>query len=189
MYRYLTIKRINHIAWKILLEAGIKKPQVDVNKVAKHLKMEIREENLGEDISALLVIRNGKAIIGIHNDHYPTRQRFSIAHEIGHYVLGHERQGMFIDKHEHHFSIFYRNSLSSEGTDQQEIEANAFAAALLMPEPFVKNEIECLIKEGKPFDLSADENDPFITYLAKKFGVSRMAMTYRIGNLNIFDTM
>lgn len=190
MRRYLTIKRINYIAWKLLQDVGIKKPSIDPNQVAEFLKIKVEEGDLGDDISGLLAKKDKEVIIGV-NTHHPNRQRFTIAHEIGHFVLGHERNGMFIDEHKQHFSLFYRNEQSSEGTNQQEIEANAFAAALLMPEPFVKDEIQKLLNQGEKFDLSdlSMDNIEFISRLADEFKVSQMAMTYRIGNLNLFNTI
>lgn len=185
MRRYLTIKRINTIAWKLLQTVGINKAPVDLDAVAKHLNIEIKKEHLGDDISGLLVNRDGKVICGVNEKHPPNRRRFTIAHEFGHFVLGHERQGLFIDKHKHESYVIFRNEKSSEGTNQQEIEANAFAAALLMPGPFVKAEIKKCINDDNTFVL----DDSNIKKLAKKFGVSEIAMTYRIGNLDLFDTM
>jgi len=203
MPRYRTIRNINNIAWKTLQNSGIEGPKVNPRIVAEHLGIEVKEYDLGDEISGLLVIRDGKVVIGVHKIHHPNRQNFSIAHEIGHYVLDHESQGMFVDKNMQNFSIYHRNSLTSQGTDRQEREANAFAAALLMPEKFLRNEIDRVIAEevenqNAYFDLSGgsdstdtfnDDQNPFITKLAKTFGVSPMAMTYRIGNLNLFDAL
>lgn len=185
MHRYLTIKRINNIAWKLLQDVGITEPKVDLKKVTDHLGIRIEYDELGEDISGLLVNRGEKVVIGVNTNHPPSRRRFTIAHEIGHFVLGHERKGLFVDQHKHESYVIFRNERSSEGTNQQEIEANAFAAALLMPELFVKSEIRKLITKDNTFVL--DESS--IENLAKIFGVSSISMTYRMGNLDLFDTM
>jgi Zn-dependent peptidase ImmA (M78 family) len=85
---------------------------------------------------------------------------------------------MFIDKKE--FKLF-RNEQSSRREHKMELEANAFAAALLMPKELFISEI------GKyKIDLSDDDEDDAISKLAKKFEVSFTAMTYRIDNLNLF---
>ncbi len=190
MYRYLTKKRINQIAWKILQNEGVKKPWVDVEAIANQHGIEVTRDDLGNDISGLLITKTGKTVIGVNNQgHGENRQRFTIAHELGHFFLGHHREkGMFVDQSRHQFSLFLRNERSSEGTNQQEIEANAFAAALLMPEQFVRVELVALMETGKIFDLSSD-NEEFIKSLSKTFKVSTMAMTYRIGNLDLFNTM
>jgi Zn-dependent peptidase ImmA (M78 family) len=72
---------------------------------------------------------------------------------------------------------FYRSrsSLSSEGVDPKEIEANQFAASLLMPADFVKREVKAL--QAMPL------LDQHVAQLAKRFGVSEHAMTIRLTRL------
>ena len=72
---------------------------------------------------------------------------------------------------------FYRsrNSLSAAGVDPMEIEANQFAASLLMPTDLVKREVQAL--QAKPL------LDQHVALLAKRFGVSEHAMTIRLTRL------
>jgi Zn-dependent peptidase ImmA (M78 family) len=103
------------------------------------------------------------------------RQRFTIAHEIGHYVMHvknstHSR--LFIDRY-----VAFRDDESSAGNDWQEVEANAFGAALLMPALLVREEI-------KKRKLDLDDEDDLST-LAKQFHVSPSAMSYRLVNLGL----
>ena len=87
---------------------------------------------------------------------------------------------MFIDLPSRHMSTaLFRNSDSSTGEILQEREANAFAAALLMPKYLVKEEIEDL-------NLSFDQDDKSVEQLAKKFKVSSQSMMFRLSNLNYF---
>ncbi|WP_460881211.1 ImmA/IrrE family metallo-endopeptidase [Pontibacter rugosus] len=58
------------------------------------------------------------------------RQRFTIAHELGHFVLHQKYSELFIDKEK----PLFRNQESSTGEHKREKEANAFAAAILMPQ-------------------------------------------------------
>lgn len=185
MKRYLTTKRINQMAFKLLHRAGETSPPVNLKPILDELKIKVEKGKLGESISGLLVLKNGKAAIAVNKGHHKTRQRFTIAHELGHFILGHERNGLFIDKQHSEFSVFFRNDESSEGTKQQEIEANAFAAALLMPEHLIEEEIQIMREKGMLFELGGDTK--IIDELAKKFEVSPMAMTYRLSNLNIFS--
>lgn len=67
---------------------------------------------------------------------------------------------------------------SDNESERQEIEANAFAMCLLMPEEFVLKEINHM---GGNFDI---ENSKIIKKLAKKFRVSMPIMTLRIGQLS-----
>jgi Zn-dependent peptidase ImmA (M78 family) len=79
---------------------------------------------------------------------------------------------LFIDRY-----VAFRNDESSAGNDWQEIEANAFGAALLMPAELVREEI----KQRK---LVLDDEDDLST-LAKQFHVSPAAMSYRLINLGL----
>jgi Zn-dependent peptidase ImmA (M78 family) len=81
-----------------------------------------------------------RGAIGYNSTHAKVRQRFTIAHEIGHYVLQTKKSlhpRLFIDRY-----VAFRNDESSAGNDWQEVEANAFGAALLMPAHFVREEIK-----------------------------------------------
>jgi Zn-dependent peptidase ImmA (M78 family) len=64
--------------------------------------------------------RESPPIISINADRSRTRQRFSIAHELGHLLL-------------HDPGQRFRDNFSSMGLDLREIQANQFAAKLLMP--------------------------------------------------------
>jgi Zn-dependent peptidase ImmA (M78 family) len=72
--------------------------------------------------------------------------------------------------------MYFRDTHSSEGTDTKEIEANAVAAELLMPEDEVRN----LIVERGGLDM---EDTSAIEELANRFDVSHLAMTIRLTNL------
>jgi Zn-dependent peptidase ImmA (M78 family) len=65
-----------------------------------------------------------------------------------------------------------RDTDSAKGTDPVEIEANQFAAALLMPGELIDRELF-----GKQFDI---EDEAPLEAIAKKFRVSRQALEYRI---------
>jgi Zn-dependent peptidase ImmA (M78 family) len=91
----------------------------------------------------------------------PVRQRFTIAHEIGHHVLGH---GDAFRDDKQTFNVYNH--------DPREVEANAFAAALLMPQTHVLS----AFRAGKASDVSG---------LATTFGVSEVAMLYRLKNLGV----
>jgi Zn-dependent peptidase ImmA (M78 family) len=93
--------------------------------------------------------------INDNSTHAPVRQRFTIAHEIGHYAM-HVKKSMdsplFIDR-----LVAFRDDESSAGSDWEEVEANTFAVALLMLARLVREEIE----KGK-MDMD-DEVDPHKT--------------------------
>lgn len=126
-------KKARNKAWGVLFECGISEFPVDLGKIADFYGIKIilySKTNLvqrfGED--ALdgdgFVIRNGSETQIFINDkiHNRNRRRFTLAHELGHALLGHN-----LDK------IHYRNNENDSQTDMQELEANVFARDILMP--------------------------------------------------------
>jgi Zn-dependent peptidase ImmA (M78 family) len=116
-----------------------------------------------------------KIVIGANKSHHPHRQRFTIAHELGHFLL-HKGETVHVDEGRGALAINLRDSESSKGEDNEEKEANLFAAELLMPAKFLKKDLE-----GKSFDLLADTT--LLDGLAKKYQVSTQALTFRLANL------
>lgn len=159
-------------AKQTLQKVGIHAIPVPIEKVAFRLGIKIKLEDLGEDCSGVLVRKGERAVIGVNWSHHSNRQRFSIAHEIGHFVL-HSGE-TYIDKG---YSIHFRALESGSGTKKEEMEANAYAAALLMPTTMVREAFA-----QQPFDLTEDDA---LEMLAEKFKVSTQAMTYRLMDLRI----
>ena len=129
---------------------------------------------LNSELSGLLLKQEDAVIIGVNSQQARTRQRFTIAHELGHLVLEHQGE-MFVDA-----TVLRRDENSSRAIDPLEIEANGFAAALLMPARWVERELN----EGKnasPSESAADAT----ARLAKDFGVSVQAMSFRLANLGL----
>jgi Zn-dependent peptidase ImmA (M78 family) len=110
-------------------------------------------------------------IITVIDVHHPNRQRFSAAHELAHHKLHAQeiRKAVHIDKG---FRVLLRDDVSSQGIDPLEIEANAFASELLMPQEFMKSALD-----AGGLDI---EDDAGIEALARKFRVSTSAMRYRL---------
>jgi uncharacterized protein DUF955 len=157
----------------ILTETGLLRVPVPVEKVARRLHLRVEPAILGEDVSGILVLGKGTGTIGYNEAQSPVRQRFTIAHEIGHYVLHQDDARLFIDKQ----YIYHRDGSSSTGDDRREVEANRFAAALLMPE-------ELLLAEVANLELDLGDELGFVA-LAKRFEVSALAMSHRLANLGV----
>jgi Zn-dependent peptidase ImmA (M78 family) len=127
-------------------------------------------------VSGVLVVQDGRGVIGVNASDAPVRQRFTIAHECGHYELHKERMPVFIDKQFlRPMLAVFRDGKSSSGEDRLEREANAFAASLLMPEHLVLEEVSRLRLDV--------EDDAAVDELARRFEVSRQAMSFRLANL------
>jgi Zn-dependent peptidase ImmA (M78 family) len=121
-------------------------------------------------------LRDGATrIIGVNSANSPRRQRFTIAHELGHLDL-HEGRQLTVD---HSMRVDWRDETSSLGTDKQEVEANAFAAALLMPKSLINKQIRVHLHGNSM------ARDALISALARDFDVSAEAMGYRLINLGI----
>lgn len=173
---------IEKAALEILQHLRIIQPPVSLDEVAKYLSLELVPSKFQSDeVCGVLAVQGKHGVIGYNSTHPKTRQRFSIAHEIGHYVI-HVRNGrrkhgqeIYVDKTSSVGVVYFRDDKSTKGEFVQEIEANGFAAAILMPKHMVMEAIGTNV-----IDLN---DESFLSELADTFGVSRMAMTYRIGRL------
>ena len=164
----------------ILSTFGVRGPAVPVDKIAKGLGAQLRFSPLDEELSGMIYVSGNTPIIGVNSLHPPNRQRFSIAHEVGHLVLHRELISgrVHVDKEFRvQFATLNRDAASALGTDRIEIEANQFAAELLMPTAWF---IQALA--SKHFDI---DNEGPLEEIARKFRVSRQALDFRIRNLNV----
>lgn len=163
-------------AKKVLKDLGIKGVPVPVEEIAERLGAKLSFEPFeGKDeISGMLFRDGNRIVIGINSTHANTRQRFTIAHEIGHLVL--HKGAMFVDK----TVRLNRDSTSSKAIDPREIEANRFAAELLMPDTAIT------IEARKRLSRKASVSEAFLVdSLASVFEVSTHAMEIRLTNLGI----
>lgn len=172
----MTIRKAENKAAELLQRFNIKELPIPVREIAQACNVKIQPYDLGEDISGVLVINKGTGTIGYSPVESKVRQRFTIAHELGHYVLHSQskQEGLFIDKG---FKVLFRDYNSSTGEIKHEKEANAFAAALLMPKDLLISKIESL-----DLDLT---DESAIKKLAKMFNVSSISMSFRISNLGL----
>lgn len=164
-------------AKELLQKYGISKPPVDIERLAKREGLRVVEERLESEISGMLYREGERATILINKDDAPVRKRFSIAHELGHFFL-HTSSSVFVDRR-----VRFRDSSSSQGTIPEEIEANSFAADLLMPQSWVLREVSRLrLRRFPPTD------EQLIEQLADLFQVSKQAIEYRLANLGELGT-
>lgn len=168
-------ERIKKVVSDLLTKASIKTLPVQVEEIAKTLNLQIKKSPYhGKNNLSGVLIRNAhENIIGINSNDIEHRQRFSIAHEIGHFLL-HEGNQIYVDRK---YRVNFRNKKSTEGTDIQEIEANTFASMLLIPEEFLLNDL-------KKFEIDfLDSND--IEKLVSRYNVSSAAMSFRLSRINV----
>lgn len=168
-------KRIQLIVKELLDSNRIHNPPVPVENIAKSRGISVRIQAIPEsDISGFLVRRGENLVIGINANDPKTRQRFSIAHELGHFFL---HRSSFEEFHiDRGFEVRYRDNTSSQGTDSEEREANSFAAELLMPMEFIARDVAQM---GK---IDLEDSVP-LAKLAKRYNVSTQALQIRLANL------
>jgi Zn-dependent peptidase ImmA (M78 family) len=171
-----------HQAWRtaerILEKHNVQRAPVDVRAIASAYATVV-DRILDPEISGVVApIDQGKWIIVVNSGHPSVRRRFTIAHELGHILL-HGYTAPHADR-----TFRFRDARSSEGSALEEIQANQFAAELLMPRPL-------LLKATSSYELyhapsSAGDDEAFeacVANLAKHFKVSRQAMTIRLSSL------
>jgi Zn-dependent peptidase ImmA (M78 family) len=137
---------------------------IDLKRVAKKLGIKIVPNPFSENISGVFFRKDNKLFLGVNSDHHIHRRRFTIAHEIGHYIL-HSGEILHYDTNELEKIYLRSDNISSP----EEAEANHFAAELLMPEELIHKFIE--------------NDEKSIKVLAERFNVSEDAMRYRLTNL------
>ena len=163
--------RIELQAKEILFQHGLYSLPIDPVRLANRLGISVNNAKFADDSRAALIAKRGETTrVFVEQSDPPYRKRFSIAHELGHHFLHLLDDGEIIDSH----SDMFREKEPASGhmTERrlQEIEANWFAASLLMPEELVKIEWEKSLS---------------VPQLAKIFNVSREAMGYRLDDLDL----
>jgi Zn-dependent peptidase ImmA (M78 family) len=168
-------KKIDERSAQLLRELDLLRVPVDVEAVAHHLGASVVYDDLDDDVSGFLLREKSVVTIAINKQHHPNRQRFTLAHECGHLYL-HADKGdrLWLDK-----TYFFRDGSSSHGDQLAEVEANQFAAGLLMPEQLIRTN---LVSSGPLSD--AD-----VVRLAMRFEVSERAMTFRLISLSLIEAV
>ncbi|SRR5258706_16083512 len=171
----MNIKLINNKVNLILKDITDLFAPISIEEIVKMRGLTIVPYPLGDDVSGLLAIQEGKGTIGYNQNEPKVRRRFTIAHELGHFELHRDKSDLFVDK-----QFIYRSKQSGNTAVNQtmEQEANYFASAILMPTNLLRNEIEKM-----NLDLRSDEA---LTQLANTFEVSSTAMSIRISSLGFF---
>lgn len=153
------------------LPEGAGRP-VNIDLIARSQGITVVYEPLEdvEDISGFYLREGEQSVIGVNSAHHPVRQRFTLAHELGHATFD-RGDGVHIDQ-----AFKLRNATSGLAIDPEEIAANQFAAALLMPEA----EVRAAAADG--IDIS---DEIAVRGLARRFRVSQLAIMYRLVNLGL----
>jgi len=163
------LQKAEQTATEVLKRWHVESPPVPVDDLAKCEGLSLRSEMLEDDVSAMLVLApESQPVIVVNSSHHQHRRRFSIAHEIGHFALHSGKSTLFVE---------FRDARAAMAIDPKEIEANAFAAALLMPRRLLR--VDLRHPRFRSLDVQA------VTALARRYEVSEQAMKFRLVNLGI----
>lgn len=150
-------------ARKLLKESGQKAIPTDLQKICEYLGFRyIEVDNFPSSLSALCIKQGGIKYAAVNSSHHPHRKRFSLAHELGHWVLGHTRSytrsDVTIDNPPDPTEI-------SRSSGVEESEANEFAGELLVPLVHLKSNLT---------------KTPNLEELSSRFNVSTQVITIRL---------
>ncbi|WP_196588042.1 ImmA/IrrE family metallo-endopeptidase [Aliivibrio fischeri] len=144
---------------------------VDLRKLCNDLDIELSYVTMDDDISGEIECRkDGSFAINVNKNHHPNRQRFTIAHELGHFIHHRSLIGDGIDDNKAYRSVNQGKYFNQNISIAHEREANTFAASLLMPKEMVA---KCKHEHMSTIDM------------AEYFKVSQAAMSYRLQGLGI----
>lgn len=142
---------------------------VDVETLSHALGVPVHYANLDNDTSGMLERINDNSFrITVNSNHPTTRQRFTIAHELGHYMLHRHLIGDGVDENRAYRSMsdgVYKNKNIGK---IQETQANKFAVSVLMPDNLLEE-----VKSNPNYNSSASR--------AKALGVSEQSYCIRTG--------
>lgn len=133
---YDDYKRARDLSWRVLLNTGTRELPVKVSRICRGYGVTLRSYQVGAplirelgleaqcDISDGFTVRSGDRCYVFYNmEQPPGWVRFTIAHELGHVLLGHLGDG------EH--TVYNRESSSEDAPEEH--TANVFASRLLAP--------------------------------------------------------
>jgi len=165
-------KKAREHAQKLLKDFEVKAAPVPIERIIKRLDIRIQFSPLDQELSGMALVKDGVSVIGVNALHHPNRQRFTMAHELGHHMMHRSQIEGTVHVDKGFAMILMRDDLAKQGTDQMEIEANTFASEFLMPEQFISNMLDV-----SSIDL---DDTAHLSLIAKKFKVSVSAIQYRI---------
>jgi Zn-dependent peptidase ImmA (M78 family) len=115
-----------------------------------------------DDVAGALYRNGTGSVAWVNGGQWIERQRFTLAHELGHVCCGH-----------HGSAVDTIATISGASHDAREVEANAFAATLLAP------------ADGVRAMVRAEPSLEDVVRIAARFGISTIAALYRLNTLGL----
>lgn len=157
-------KRIELEAQKILNKFGIRQAPVPVEDIISKMGIKMGYAP-SDEYSGILIRKDKVALMGINSNEPEARRRFSMAHELGHFIF--EKNTVTID---------HRNNNYLEKPEKEKC-ADLFAANLLMPGRMLRID----------YERSIGATEEKLLALARKYKVSMEAMRIRLASLGLAE--
>ncbi len=155
---------VRQLAWSIIKKYNLEIP-IDLDYLLKELNVDLERTHLPARVDgASLPVKLARGLIVVNEGRSLVRERFTIAHELGH-ILRH------FPRMEQEGGLFFLEKKNSVSASLYEREADVFAAELLMPRQEAINAFHSYTKN--------------IQELADMFLVSKQAMKIRLEELKL----
>lgn len=138
---------------------------VAIGNIAKAFGLVVKKSTLPAGISGEIKEENGSYVIRVNRHDVKARQRFTISHEIAHFLLHKDKIGDGITD-----DVLYRSKLS----DLLEIQANRLAADMILPWKLIQDSLQ---KHAEK------KNETKYEIIAEEAEVSTTALKIRLGKL------
>ena len=167
----MNVKDIEQKVKQVLTKCSISSIPIPVEDIADKYAIQVSRAP-SKEFSGILIRKENRSLMGINSTESSVRQRFTIAHELGHYFL-HGKRDVFVEYRDNGEKVNKMRGL-------KETQANIFAASILMPKDSLEKDFKKIVK--------TDAEDYHITFLAEKYDVSEKAMSFRLINLGLSKT-
>lgn len=153
---------LNDSQRQVILQHHMSFP-VAVGAIAKDFGISVLKSTMPGSISGEIRETDGKVTIKVNRHDVKERQRFTIAHEIAHFLLHRDRLASGITD-----DVLYRSGL----TDDLERQANRLAADIIMP---------CNLIQSALLSLNSLKTDEKLKAISDLAQVSLAAVRIRLG--------
>lgn len=163
------MEEVRNIARRLREEYDLTLP-VDLDTLAARLGIRVEYRDMESPKDGCVLLESVQPVITINSRAYPLRQRFTLAHEIGHVMIPWHTGTPQCDTGNPTVTIGGRTLI-----DSQEQEANTFAAELLMPSDWLREQKAAATREEETNKL-----EELLNLIQETAGVSFLAALYAL---------
>lgn len=166
---YLSDSVIEELVETVFEDTQLRSIPVKIIPIVKYYGFAVFQSAMPDNESGYIIVSektiegfNAKKVIVFNSNHSDRRNRFTVAHELAHYIF-HASEELYAHRDAGDSSI-------------EEVNANSFASALLMP----KKELESAVKQIKNEFFDSVPESVLVSRIADEFNVSRQAAEVRL---------